>query len=50
MIIEIDELGNEFSALLECLDSLAVDARCLEDGEDGEEIFCHSVVIAVSPS
>lgn len=47
MIIEIDELGNEFSVLLECLDSLAVDARCLEDGE---EIFCHSVVIAVSPS
>ena len=34
MAIEIDELVNAFSGLLECLDFLAVDALGLEDGEE----------------
>ncbi len=47
MVVEINEIVNQFSGLLKSLDFLAIDTLCLEDGE---EIFGHCVVIAVSPS
>ncbi len=45
MVVEINEIVNQLSGLLKSLDFLAVDALCLENGE---EIFCQRVVIAVS--
>ncbi len=47
MVVEINEIVNQLSGLLKSVDFLAVDALCLENGE---EIFRHGVVIAVPTS
>lgn len=47
VVVEINEIINEFSGLLKILDLLAVNTLGLENGE---EVFHHGVVIAVSPS
>lgn len=44
MIIEIDELINKLVSLLERLDFLTINAFSFQNGE---EIFSHSIIIAV---
>ena len=45
MIVEMDEIVNEIIRFLEGLRLMAVDALRFENGE---EVFRHSVIIAIS--
>ena len=47
VVIEINKIVNQFFGLLKSRDFLAVYTLSLMDRE---EIFCHSVIIAVSTS
>ena len=47
MVTEIDVIVNQRSGFINGSGKMSVDPFGLEDRE---EIFCHSVVIAVSPS
>ena len=47
VVIEINKIVNQFVGLLKSPDFLPVYTLSLEDRE---EIFCHSVIIAVSTS
>ena len=44
MVVEVDEVVNAFIGLPEGFRLVPVNALCLEDGE---EVFSHSIVIAV---
>ena len=47
VVIEINKIVNQFFGLLKSPDFLPVNTLSLKDRE---EIFCHSIIIAVSTS